>query len=405
MAGASRLAANRLGAVAALVLFASQVVGGFSLSRLGVDAGHFGVLGEARFVLAWLSFCLAILMWPGRAGQPVLRTPTLFWLGSVGALHLLVVTSWLWSDQTSFSGYQVYEIGLLLTVLASAALIFGSEPFDVLRIWMAAYLVSSVGFVTIGLLLSGAVAGDLAVLGAGGIGSARLLGGAVLLLVYLYFRSGLLRWLALTPMLLLGVMASGSRAALVAMAAGLAVIWLRRKDLGKGGRPLGARQLTAALGWCVVVCAALLVMPATRRVIIDFLLSNLVFDDASRGGATLYLAARDTIFTSAWNHFRENFFTGSGVGTYTGPFGEQYPHNLMLNFAVDTGILGVAGLLLMLGWAGYRVLRCQTPLVVLAGALALFFLVCCIFAGTYYDARLVWLFLLVGLLCRDRVTS
>lgn len=392
---------NWLLAFGALVLLAGQLVGGLSLARLGIDIDAAGVLSEARLTLVWLAFCVGLFLWVATPQNHFISFFTRLWVFGVTALHALVMSSWIWSVQSSFSAYQIYELSLMVLTILSGTLIFTSAPRVVLRLWMLGYLLAAFAFIMMGMLMGGSITGDLSSIGAGGIGGARLLSAGILILMFQFFRTGTIAWLLPVPLLLLGVLSSGSRAAALGLFCGILIIWLKRRKIRRDERRMGGLPILKLATLTVLLSAAVLVIPAGRKIVVDFLVSNLVFGGDAVRAPGIYLADRDVIFQNAWNHFMDNVFTGSGLGTYAGPFGELYPHNLVLNFAVDGGVVSLMLAVVMLATGLLRILRCNVPAALLCGALAVFFVVGSLFAGTYYDARSGWLFLLIGLLCID----
>jgi O-antigen ligase len=317
-------------------------------------------------------------------------------------LHGFTLLTWWWSTKTDFSILQCYEIGLLLSALLVAYYVFKGEPQRSLRLIFIAFGGLAIGFSLVGFLLSGAVSGEITVLGAGGIGSARLLGMAVIVSLLLFFRTSMVRYLVLTPVFLLGMMLSGSRAAILALVASVTVLWIFRKKLAGRGIAVGARPIWVFIAFNLAMAGAIFAIPSTREAVVAFALSNISGAAPGATGSGLYLADRDTIFLSAWNMFSDNAMTGSGLGTWVGPFGEVYPHNLALNFAVDSGVVSLVGFGLLVTLPMIRLLRTHDTFAIGALASAVFFLVASLFAGTYYDARFVWIFLMLGLLCMEK---
>jgi O-antigen ligase len=152
----------------------------------------------------------------------------------------------------------------------------------------------------------------------------------------------------------------------------------------------------------ILVVTVLVAVPASRAALVTFALSNINATGGDASSAGIYLADRDTIFLTAWEGFSSNIVGGIGIGTYVGPFGELYPHNIALSFAVDGGIVSLVGFVLVVMWPIARILRTKDAWAIGALSAGLFFLVASLFSGTYYDARFVWVFLLLGLLCADR---
>lgn len=387
---------------ARLIFILGMLVGGVSLARLDPRFIDVGYLGEVRLIAILLSAFLVALAAQGWHAPVRSSRSTVIWLLAVCGLHFVTLLTWIWSVKTDFSTQQAYEITVLIAALSVAYHIFIRDPERVLRATFVAFWGLAIAFCLVGLLLSGGLSGDLAVVGAGGIGSARLLGVGVIYSFLLFFRTGNVFVLMLIPVFLLGMMLSGSRASILALACSVILLWMCRKKLAVPDAQGGRRAVMLVTLLSLLMVAVIIVLPAGREALIRFALSNITLTDGNVSASGIYLADRDTIFLTAWDGFLDNVLSGSGIGTYVGPFGEFYPHNLALNFAVDGGVLGLTGVLVVLIWPFICIIRSGDAWAIGALSAGVFFLVASMFSGTYYDARFVWIFLLLGLLCADR---
>ncbi|MCC7257962.1 MAG: hypothetical protein IT486_06290 [Gammaproteobacteria bacterium] len=379
------------------ILIAGLAVGGLSVDRVAGTYVELGYLGELRFILIVMAAYAAVIQSLGPNDRDRWRNGCAWWVGGVCGLHGLLVLSWLWSTQSDFSSKQIFEIVLLVLALIAASRLFVAQPgrylvaFQRLSVAMAAVLTA------VGLMWSGVVQGDLSFVGAGGIGTARVLAVSMIYMAYLFLREPRVVYLLPMPVLVLEMALSGSRSAFLGLFVGLAVLWIFRRRINDRN-PLGVGSLVLLSAGVVGVLMAGLLWTPSRAIIMDFVVSNFVMDPMTSQTAGLYLADRDLIFSSAWQSFLDSFFTGAGLGSYTGPFGEIYPHNLLLNLADDAGIGAMVIFVVLLVWPVSRLVRSRDPLSVLALANAAFFFLVSMFAGTYYDSRFIWIFLLLGLL-------
>jgi O-antigen ligase len=110
------------------------------------------------------------------------------------------------------------------------------------------------------------------------------------------------------------------------------------------------------------------------------------------------LALRDQIFSDAIVETNEARWIGGGLGSFAGPFGEEYPHNLFLNYAVDGGLILAAVTTGLLLWLLLRACRATSLHGKVAFSCGIFFLVNSLLAGYHYEARLMWIFLILALL-------
>jgi O-antigen ligase len=378
------------------LIIMSLMVGGASLGRLDSNYAHLGMLGEFRF--AFLLTALALSVVYALANPTPWRTSrsTLLWLLGFVALHVLVAGSWVWSVRTQFSDMQAYEIGLLVVTVLLCPYLFYSAPERTALLILGALYAFGCALVTASLLLSGGF-GEMSQLGAGGIGTARIQGLAVIAAIYFTMRSGQSRWLVPVPLMMAAMLASGSRAAVFALVPALLFLAWRRTRALVAARPR-ARWLTVAIIFALPV--VFFATPIGRPILLAFVVGNFVGDGAGES-SSLYLADRDVIFMHAVQAFLDRPLLGQGIGTYIGPYGELYPHNMLLSYAVDAGSVSLLGCCLLIGWGFYRVLRGTSPIAGVVGAAAIFYFAASLFAGTFYDARFVWAFLLLAMVLGD----
>ncbi|MCU7722683.1 O-antigen ligase family protein [Actinoplanes sp. KI2] len=216
---------------------------------------------------------------------------------------------------------------------------------------------------------------------------------ALLATAYFYFRSGgRLVWLIGAPAFLLGAVASGSRGGMIALVLTTALAFPSLVRFGRHHgalKPLALLPLIGAVIW-------LLLGDAIMALINDRFV-----------GATVeqgYTSDRDVLYAKGLWLFLERPIVGVGVhGFYAitnlGP-GERYVHNLPLAVAVEGGAVGLLLLLLALGAPAYeyaKVPRARRALEARVCAYsAIFILVSGFFSGDYYDARFLWIFLLLA---------
>lgn len=390
-----------LARIAPWILVTGLVIGGLSVDRLAGPYFELGHLGELRFILIAIAVCCAAILSLRPGSRDGGTRESLLWVAGVCGLHCLLILTWFWSTRSDFSTNQLFENVLLILALLAANRLFASSPGTYLLAFQWLSILIVVVITVAGLISGGTVQGEAGAIGAGGIGTARAVAVCFIYLAYLFLQRQKLVFLLPMPVLLLEMALSGSRAAFLGLVVGLAILWVFRKRLSTGS-PFGWGALLLLIAVGAAVFAVGLSWAPTREIIVDFVVSNLVIDPAASQAQGLYLADRDLIFASAWKHFLDYFYTGSGLGSYTGPFGEQYPHNLVLNFADDAGLGAIVVFLALLAWPVLRLMRGRGSLAILALANTGFYAVVSLFTGTYYDARFIWVFLLLGLLLEGR---
>jgi len=373
-----------------------SLAGAFSLQRLWPGLESLGPLAEPRFVLGAVMAVLAVLGWCGGAARICLdrSLATMFIL--FVTLHGLVACSYFWAFDPWYAPEQLTDLSILLLTMVSFLGLFADEPLACVRIviHIAVALALVVG------VMWAATGFEPGAYGIGGIGAARLFGAAILALLFIRYRTGRVSTSLLALPFIAGIIVSGSRAALLALLPALVVIWLGRRRIAGGAVHGYSREL---LGAALVMIGAgtLALTPLGADLFEAAKLALLGPPGAGASSEGVYLADRDVIFAHALNTFLESPVSGLGIGTYRGPFGEEYPHNLLLAYAVDAGVLALLMLVGLL--AGFLVLaaRARAPLELFAVAIALFTFVASLFAGSYYDARMIW-FMLAALALESR---
>ena len=211
--------------------------------------------------------------------------------------------------------------------------------------------------------------------------------------IYFYLRSGRkLAWLVGVPAFLTGAIASGSRGGLVAL---LLTVLLAAPSLlpglrsGGGAKPLLLVAVLLGIG-----------VAAMGDSILAFVEQRFVATTFQQG----YVSGRDVLFRMALNLWLEHPFLGTGISSFAEitklGVGFAYPHNLFLAVAAEGGVVGLA----LLANSFYqvrheyaRVPRGERSLEARIAAYAGIFVgAACMFSGDYYDARLMWIWLILA---------
>lgn len=381
--------------VSKAVLIISWIVGAASLARLSPDWTAYWPFIEFRFMLLLPLLALMYVCYARGLLRGSVSTLDLFWLAALLMAHLMVAASWSWSTADATRIRELYEVLLLVAMLPIAVILASRDPSAFLELIFKVAYWAGVLVTVLALALFGTVAGELGAIGAGGIGLSRASGLATIGGLYLWAKDGRSRWLLPVPFFIGTILLSGSRAAALALGVSLLGLFLRWASVRSGNRRSGVGSILAGLLLLVGLLAAMALTEAGRQAVVVFVLQSFSGGDLESG--QLYYADRDVIFRDAWTRFTASPWIGAGLGSYYGPFSEEYPHNLFLSFAVDGGLAPLVlasgcALLPFVGW-----MRSKSRESSFAYAAAFFFLVVSFFAGAYYDARWFWLFSLLGM--------
>ena len=320
------------------------------------------------------------------------------WALGVMALHGYLAASIAWSADPEY-GWTIFGMTLYTPALLCLAIQVRPLP----RLLLLLLAVAGVVFALVG-LVSGENGSRLSAFGGGPIVFARVVAMSLLVFVYYYARTG--KWLLLLPIPLLVMVEvlSGSRGPWLstAIAGGSLIVMLYT-------RISSPRQKIACLGVAGLLGLALATGWAP----------DTVYGRVTR--ATInehYDTGRLTMTKWAWEGFLKHPLIGMGLGGYSSitqvipsRYGAQYsdkptyPHNLLLDVAATGGVVGL-GLLagtLVLYWRALRSRR-MTPLSYLFASLGILQAVGSMTSGTFYDARWIWLFMLLVMVTTEQKT-
>ncbi|GIE35428.1 hypothetical protein Ait01nite_084730 [Actinoplanes italicus] len=380
-------AAPRPGLVV-LMAFVVSLSGRFTLERVGLDVP---VVNDVRVPL-FLVLLLALVLEAHHIGP----RPVEGGFALLGILALLGYQglSVLWVPPGTVTGPAVGDLcaiaGLLLVYFNLAAWDRDRVTATTLKLFHAA---AWVYFLAAASGQGHYSNGRWAALGGGPNVFVRIMILGVITSLYLYLRSGeRLIWLMPIPAFLFGAVASGSRGGIVALAVTIAVALLAirpRIDPERIAKPLA---LVAVVGTVLVIVAGPSIAGYVQQ----------RFVEATIGQG--YASSRDVLFQMALRIFLQRPILGTGINGFNivndMGLGEQYVHNLPLSIAAEGGFTGL--MLLLVAWlglwhgytatpAGERSLEART-----AAYCGIFIGATSLFSGDYYDARLMWIFLLLA---------
>ncbi|BCY12811.1 O-antigen ligase [Actinoplanes sp. L3-i22] len=380
-------AAARPGLVVGIA-FVVALAGRFTLARAGVDIPVVNDVRVPLFLILLLSLALESHHaghHPGEGGQALL-----------GVLLLLgyQAASVLWAPPGAVTGP---ILGDLCAMAGLLAVYYHLAAWDRDRVTdttlKLCHVAAWVYFLAAATGRGHQSNGRWAALGGGPNVFVRLMVLGMITSLYLYLRNGeRLIWLVPIPAFLFGAIASGSRGGLVGLFATIAIALLAirpRIDFARIARPLA---LVGVVGTIVVITGGPLIA--------GFVQQRFVNATVGQG----YTSERDVLFAMALRFFLQHPLLGAGLNgfpTLSGlGEGNVYVHNLPLSIAAEGGAIGLGLLLLAwLGlWHGYvavpvreRGLAART-----SAYCGIFIGATCLFSGDYYDARLMWILLLLA---------
>ena len=377
-----------------VVAFIATLAGRFTLTRLGIDVPVVNDIRVLLFALLLMSFALEIRYAPPRSGS-----------GGAAVLAVLLLLAYqalsaTWAPLGAARAQGIGDLVAIGVLVVVYGLLAQWDRDQVVAVTLTCFYVAA--WVYFAAAASGRghdPSGRWAALGGGPNVFVRIMVLGMLSALYLYLRRGRrVIWLLGVPPFLVGAVASGSRGGIAALfitmaAAVPALFRSTRRDDGRTSRQIG-RPLLA------VLVMGTLTWAFAGQVVGGFVEERFVGATVQQG----YVSGRDVLFREALKLFMQRPFLGTGINgfyaiTDLGP-GERYVHNLPLAVAAEGGIVGVA----LLGYAWYRIRRAfarvprqeRTPESRVAAYCGIFVGASSLFSGDYYDARLMWIFLLLA---------
>lgn len=375
-----------------LLVLSTLIIGGLSLGRLNPVYENLGFLGEVRY---WLFYILALLM----AVTMLHRSRTLIpssvkkcmFLSIV--LHGYIILSFWWAPDRAVATSKIPDIFLLIGILFLAPFIFSYAPQKSSQYLLKTFWIVALIFTIGGITNYWTDDGGLKAFWAGSIGSARIWATGILCAIYLWVKNKKYYFLFPIPLLLAGVIFSTNRGAFLALAIASFLFLLSIRKM------LKINKILFSLILLLPILFLLYSIPSVQERLPLFLFSLVGgYDFKQLGFENLYWGDRDILFFFAWVIFTENPLTGGGLGSFDFLTGELYPHNLILNIASDGGLVGLFLFLLVVILFFRRWFLPKNLEQMTAFCLGIFYFICSMLAGTYYDARFMWLFFLLYLM-------
>ncbi|GGN59632.1 hypothetical protein GCM10010112_14910 [Actinoplanes lobatus] len=371
-----------------LLAFVLTLAGHFTLTRAGLDIPVVNDVRVPLFLILLLCLVLEahqVGPCPAKGGQALLGILLLFGYQGLSVL---------WVPPGSVTGP---GLGDLCAITGLLVVYFNLAAWDRDRVtemtFKMFYVAAWIYFLAGAVGLGRSVTGRWAAFGGGPNVFIRIMIMGVFTSFYMYLRSGdKLIWLAPIPVFLFGAIASGSRGGLISLGITIAVALLAirpRFNLDRIAKPL---VLMVAMTAIMVVTAG----PS----IADFVRTRFLEGTVEQG----YTSDRDVLYQMALQIFWQRPLLGTGMnGFHTIAdlgAGESYVHNLPLSVAAEGGFVGLA--LLALAWlslwhAYTAVPKSERSLEArFAAYCGIFMGATSLFSGDYYDARLMWIFLLLA---------
>jgi O-antigen ligase len=364
-----------LGSVIALFYLS----GNFDLSRLGLGDV------ELRYLLLPLVLHVLLLCRLVSGLQYSVPGPDKIILTSVFLILVLIFTAF-WSEAPEHAVNTVVDLQIMMISLALTSIGAFHHPRLIHGLLLTLFV--------FGLLY--AIVAIQNAFQSGGRGSIFLGGPNVatrvmfigfLAAISLYSLRKSLTFLLLTPVLLLGILAIGSRGgivgALLVMAVGVILLMVNRKVFLAhfGRKPL---YIVFFCSVALMVMLFPLVQSAFESRVVSLLINRIHF------------AGRDELYVNAVELIFESPVMGYGLSGYYRYGFNLYPHNMFLEFSLDGGLLLFALGLILLTLILFR-LRTSNALQAIFALGMVYMFIVQQFSGGYYDFRYFFMFAAISL--------
>jgi O-antigen ligase len=304
-----------------------------------------------------------------------------------------VTASAMWSDAPD--GEVIGDAWLTLALATAAAAAAAASWSVAVEVWPRLLGAVGIGYFMIGLASLGQP-GRLAVLGGGPNVFGRMTGLGAISLFFLVWQQRLRRvWLIPAVGCVVATLASGSRGATLSLLIAsmiLAFLVLRASE----------RTVRVSLGLGVLVAIVGAASLTVLGPLIEERFVRLTLE-------TQYTSGRTDLFQFAEQMFLAKPLFGGGVGAFTAEYGDYgaYAHNLLLQSLAEAGCVGSVFLILSVALPLWRISRnllshhgCSFSF-----ASATLVLTASMFSGTYFDARLLWVLLSMGLVVHSHLAQ
>jgi O-antigen ligase len=375
-----------------IIGFVVMLAGRFTLDRLGFDLPL--LLNDVRvplFAVLMMSFALEL----SQSGHRPAGTGT----RSLLAILLLLgyqILSATWAPKNAIIGPTLIDLAAVGLLVFLYVMLAEWDRDQVVKLTLGCFQAAAwLYFVVAAAGFGRQSNGRWAVPGGGPNVFVRIMVIGAFTSVYFYFRGRRrIFWLLGLPAFLTGALASGSRGGLVAMFVTLLLgLPSALQRLGnRGGSLRKPIMATVALGGVTWLIAG--------DAIGAFVQKRFVTETFQQG----YTSGRSELFKYALHLFLERPFFGTGVNGFSAVanlgYYERYVHNLPLAVAAEGGVVGL--FLLINTWVQLRHEFAKVPReersleARAAGYCGVFVGGASLFSGEYYDARLMWVLLVLA---------
>ena len=368
------------------LFFLANLVGKFTLSRIGGETVAESLLGEVRIPLFGL---LLLALLPLIAHERFIKAPAWFVRAIIFFAYMAI--SALWATDPKEAAKISFDFILLGLDLGLALVIFKKGTVGKTRYFFLLFWVTAILYAVAGLTGIWSQDGRMTAFGGGPNVFVRIMSIGFFVSLYFWIYRKKMLWLLPTPLFLYCAVASESRGGIIALVVALiiALFILAGKH--------GFRQIIKLIAWTSMAIFILLVLPTGRK--LSTIWQSRFVESTFQNK---YFSGRSILYFEAWELFIHKPIVGAGVDGFRQATATNlnYAHNLFLSVACEGGSIGLALLAFTLITLAFRLLSLKTLDQKAAIILGSFIFIASQFSGNYYDTRLMWIFFVISVLPR-----
>ena len=366
------------------LLFVTLLAGQFSLDRVEPSWSALGLFGYLTF-WAFVPFLLTASSLPSIRHYQGLGIPlkqVRLWTHCVALGHLYLIATALWTPDPLAA---LPDMALLVVPVVAVLLLprlFAADPERLIDFLLILWYVTALLYCVGGLLGPVTDQGRVVAFGGGANVYVRVVSVGAFAATHLWLRRRSALWLLPMPVMVMCAILSGSRGGVFAFFVIYPVFAFPIL------RNLFARRRFMTVLSVALVCVAF-------GIVLYNQFGDAVYERwVVQTFEQRYVSERPLIALEAMALFRENPLVGVGFKGYRelSELGAVYPHNLILDVAVESGVVGLAVFAAPLLLLAARLRRPYGPAQRIALFIGGYYAVASMFSGSYFDARWMWVF-------------
>lgn len=358
-----------------VILVLCYFAGGFTLSRLNI-----GLNLEVKYIL-YIGFVFSIIMTKYKIKVIKLNNNRLSLFYIMSIVYLFITMLSIINSTNKLASLGKFSDLLFLIVLITSLLIVLSDFKEEEFFAFLSKIIIVIGFIYIIPIFMSIFAGaDRGGFSLGGYNViTRILFFSACCSIYIYTLNKHIKYFVLTILFFIGIILVGSRGGIVGAVCSLSFLWILKWRF-KFKRTLTISFRKILIPIMVLVIIGIVYTPLKR--VFDSRVIDLMFS-----GNGVYTAGRDQLYLKAINMIEKKPLVGYGLDGFMINTGNIYPHNIVLEIMIETGIIGLVFFVAMLILSIIYAMKMKRTTLSIFSILPLYMIVVQMFSGSLYDFR------------------